>query len=112
MGPIKEIFDTTIELINSLQEKDRDQKVGKVQELLDNRERLLPTLKPPYSDEEMLLGQKLIELNKQLSVLLANEKADIQKDLIELKNKKTSNVKYENPYDSYTTDGVFYDKRK
>jgi flagellar protein FliT len=104
----------TTELIQLLEndEVKRDDKIASVEELLNQRETLIEAIQPPYTPEEMEIGMKINQLNGKLSQLLKLEKAVVQKDIRDLQNKKESNTKYVNPYQSLSTDGMFYDKRK
>ncbi|MGE6257356.1 flagellar protein FliT [Heyndrickxia sporothermodurans] len=115
MSVVQECYNLTEKLVTDLQlesEKERDVLIAEVTEILEKREQLLPLIKPPFSNEEMLLGTKLVELNKILHLLLNKEKQHIQKDINGLSKKKISMNKYINPYQSMQTDGYFYDKRK
>lgn len=112
MGPIQEIIENTLQLINTLQDEiDRDEKIVKVDDLLEKRESLLNQLEPPYSQEEMVAGQQIINLSNQLTDLLLKEKLTIQKDIKSLNQKKETSSKYINSYESISIDGIFYDKR-
>jgi len=111
---VKEFHEATIELIQILQSSqgERDEKVLKVEELLDRREVLMKEIIPPYTLEEAELGKQIVQLNSMLEQLLKAEKVSIQKDIKNLQAKKESNTKYVNPYQNLSTDGMFYDKRK
>ncbi|CAM3951883.1 flagellar protein FliT [Mesobacillus thioparans] len=114
MSVVIQFHHLTTELIQLLEDRgiDRDDKITRVEELLVKRETLIGDIHPPYSPEEMEIGKKLNQLNGRLSQLLKLEKAAVQKDIKDLQNKKESNTKYVNPYQSLATDGMFYDKRK
>jgi flagellar protein FliT len=103
----------TIEIIKLLESgEERDEKIAKVEVLLDERETLLKGIAPPYSPEDVEIGKKLNKLNLRLEQLLLAEKNSVQKDIKGLQAKKESSTKYVNPYQNITTDGLFYDKRK
>lgn len=114
MSAVKQFYQLTIELIQLLgkPQGDRDEKITRVEELLNQREALMKEIIPPYTPEEAELGKKLIQLNARLTQLLQTEKISIQKDIKGLQTKKESNTKYVNPYQNLSTDGMFYDKRK
>ncbi|MGE8206915.1 flagellar protein FliT [Heyndrickxia sp. NPDC080065] len=115
MTPIQECFKLTEEMIEVLQatnEEERDVTIEKVENFLERREKLLEYIKPPFSEEEQLLGDRLVLLGKQLDVLLMNLKQEIQKDMNGLNQKKKSLNQYANPYSNLQNDGYFYDKRK
>nr|WP_286183045.1 flagellar protein FliT [Bacillus sp. ISL-55] len=92
--------------------EERDEKILKVEELLEKREVLMKGIVPPYTLEDAELGRQIVQLNTRLDQLLIAEKIWIQKDIKNLQTKKESNTKYVNPYQNLSTDGMFYDKRK
>ena len=111
---MKDFFDTTVELMELLEKEkqiDRDEKIEKIEELLEKREGFMAGIKPPFSQVEQQYLQQLIDLNKKLNQLLEGEKNAIQKDINHLNKQKQSSEKYTNPYESLATDGIFYDKR-
>lgn len=113
MDKLQLYLDATKKLITFLEnEKNRDEKIAEIDKLLEERDALLPSIKPPFSLEEKEKGKELVNLEEKLKTLLATEKLAIQKDIKEANVKKASNQKYVNPYQSLQTDGVFYDKRK
>lgn len=114
MSALKQFYQITTELIQLIgkPQGEREEKITRVEELLDQREALMKEIIPPYTPEEAELGKKLIQLNAKLTQLLQAEKISIQKDIKSLQAKKESNTKYVNPYQNLSTDGMFYDKRK
>lgn len=114
MSAVIQFYQLTTDLIQLLENTDveRDDKIAMVEELLNQRETLIGAIRPPFTPDEMEIGKKLNQLNGRLSQLLKVEKAAVQKDIKDLQNKKESNAKYVNPYQSLATDGMFYDKRK
>ncbi|RFU63939.1 flagellar protein FliT [Peribacillus glennii] len=115
MSPLRRFYETTLELIDLLEgneQRERDEKIVLIEELLSLRDQLIKSIHPPYTEEEKELGLQLIALNNKLNILLTGEKAAIQKDIKQLSVKKESTSKYINPYQSFSTDGMFYDKRK
>lgn len=114
MESMQNFYDATNQLIALLkQEKiDRVVQIEKVQSLLNQREEILQSIQPPFSQQEQEIGKQLVNLNQQVEHLLQIKKLDIMKDIKQLHIQKTSNQKYTNPYESLAIDGVFYDKRK
>lgn len=114
MSAVIEFHQLTTELIQLLEtaEMDRDGKIARTEELLSQREALMKSITPPYSPEEVEVGKQINQLNMKLSQHLQTEKASVQKDIKGLQTKKETNTKYVNPYQSFATDGMFYDKRK
>lgn len=113
MESIQSFQKVTMALIEALQqEHDRDEKINKIQRLLNQREELLKTIQPPFSPQEKELGKQLIKLDQQVKVLMAEQKIDIMQDMKSARMKKQSNQKYTNPYESMGVDGIFFDKQK
>lgn len=114
MSAVKQFYQLTIELIQLLENplEDGEEKITQTEDFLNRRENLMKDIFPPYTPEEAELGKELIQLDARLIRLLEAEKSLIQKDIKELQAKKESNTKYVNPYQSLSTDGMFYDKRK
>lgn len=115
MNKVNKLYDYTDKLINVLEDGaklGRDEKIKKIQVLLEKRKNEISLLSAPFSEEEMELGKTIISMNQKLDLLLKNEKLMIQQDIQELHTKKEWNKKHVNPYESLLSSGVFYDKRK
>ena len=113
MTAIQAFQNITMELIETLQqENDRDEKIKKIQSLLNQREELLKLIQPPFSPQEKEVGKQLIKLDQQVKRLMGKQKIDIMQDLKSARMKKQSNQKYTNPYESMGVDGIFFDKQK
>ena len=114
MTAIQAFQNVTMELIETLQqeEHDRDERIKKIQSLLNQREELLKLIQPPFSPQEKELGKQLIKLDQQVKQLMGKQKIDIMQDLKSARMKKQSNQKYTNPYESMGVDGIFFDKQK
>jgi flagellar protein FliT len=111
---VQALYDQTVKLLDLLENKsgmDRDEKIKQIQELLELREIEINRLNGAFTDQEQELGAKLVNLNNRLTLLLEREKMVIQKDIKDLQTRKESNQKYINPYEGFSTGGVFYDKR-
>jgi flagellar protein FliT len=114
MSAVLQFHQLTNELIQLLEtaDLDRDDKITRTEELLNQREALMNAIVPPYTPEEMEAGKEINQLNMKLAQLLKAEKDSVQRDIKGLQSKKESNTKYVNPYQNLSTDGMFYDKRK
>jgi flagellar protein FliT len=114
VSAVNHFYQLTIELIQLLENSnlERDDKINKMEAMLNHREGLMINIAPPYTAEEVEVGKKINHLNIKLSQLLQAEKALVQKDIKVLQTKKETNTKYVNPYQNLSTDGMFYDKRK
>ncbi|MEK3887973.1 flagellar protein FliT [Bacillus sp. FSL K6-3431] len=102
-----------IELAKTVNHVDRDTVIFQIEELMQKREEILPTIQGPFSPQENKIGKQILKLNKELDPLLANIRIHIKKDLNQLEQKRASATRYSNPYASMQEfDGAFYDKRK
>ncbi|CAH0237460.1 hypothetical protein SRABI96_02839 [Peribacillus sp. Bi96] len=111
---IQTFHDLTAELLAVLEDQamaERDDKIERIIQLIDQRDELLSQIKPPFTGEEQQLGRATMLLNQQVDRLLMLQKQEIQRDIQEINKKKQSSNKYTNPYENLTIDGMFYDKR-
>lgn len=111
---IQTFHDLTAELLVVLEDRtiaERDDKIERVTQLIDQRDELLSEIKPPFTGEEQRLGRATMLLNQKVDHLLKLQKQEIQRDIQEINKKKKSSNKYTNPYESLSVDGMFYDKR-
>ncbi len=115
-GHLLKLYDVSVELkklSESINRTNRDEALPKVNELINERENLIKDIKGPYTDEEKLIGQKIVKINeeiqKSMEILLTN----VKKDIVQLKKNKSSNLSYINPYgETETTDGVYLDSKQ
>ena len=116
MGELKKFIVVTEEIITcatNVKQETRDQDIAKINELLDQLEDILAKIIPPFSKDELNLCEQLPAMNKRLEDAMTALQAMIQKDLQEVGTKKSTFMKYVNPYEATQThDGAFYDKRK
>ncbi|MBM7661581.1 flagellar protein FliT [Bacillus mesophilus] len=116
MSQVQEIYDLTTRLYELLKvegtNEERDVVIPEVDLLLIKRQELLDQLKDPFSDEEKLMGQEIIEMNRVIDEKMVHLKSTIQADINKLKKQKSSNEKYTNPYKNVSLDGTFFDKKK
>jgi flagellar protein FliT len=116
VSSVKALYLVTKELYDLLQEsistEGRDLLIPTIEDLLESRQRVMEQVKPPYTDGEKKLGAEVVKLNKVIDEKLAQLKQEVQIDINQLKKTKTSTNKYTNPYESVSSDGMFFDKRK
>lgn len=98
--------------LEQVNDENRESTIEEVEALLEKRQSVLGTIKPPYSQEEQELGKQMIAWNGQIDRQLAQLRLQIKRDMNGLTKKKTSVQKYSNPYESLQYDGMFYDKKK
>ncbi|HZG59694.1 MAG TPA: flagellar protein FliT [Anoxybacillus sp.] len=116
MSVVSELFSVTKELCELLEQparkEKRDETIEAIQRLLSQRDVLIQQLQPPYSEEEQELGMQMVSLNQSIAENLQQLKLQIQQDLKIIKQKKTANQNYRNPYQPLSIDGMFYDKKR
>ncbi|RBP00060.1 flagellar protein FliT [Rossellomorea aquimaris] len=100
------------EALEQVNDENRETTIEEVESLLEKRQSVLGTIKPPYTQDEQELGKQMIAWNGQIDRQLAQLRLEIKRDMNGLTKKKTSAQKYSNPYESLQYDGMFYDKKK
>ncbi|TFE03929.1 hypothetical protein [Jeotgalibacillus salarius] len=93
-------------------EETRDDWTSEVNQLLDEREKILPLIKEPFTTEEREMSNQIMQINNKIEEGLVKNRAVIQDNIHGLRAKKTNVKKYIDPYDQVNRDGTFYDKRK
>ncbi|MBU8881205.1 hypothetical protein BGM26_19970 [Bacillus sp. FJAT-29790] len=90
---------------------EREEYIGTIHQLLDEREQLLSQLPDLHALNENV-KEELIQLETKIQSLLSNQKSAIKQDLqlLQLQKKKTN--KYADPYGNVSVDGMFLDKKK
>lgn len=100
------------EALEQVNDENRESTIEEVESLLEKRQSVLGTIKPPYTQDEQELGKQMTAWNQQIDRLLSQLRLEIKRDMNGLTKKKTSVQKYSNPYVSLQYDGMFYDKKK
>lgn len=91
----------------------RDQVIESITEKITEREALLDQIKGPYTDEEMQLGKKAVELDQQLQSKLSTIQTAIKTDMRTAKKQQRTHSQYANPYNQVASaDGMYLDSRK
>ncbi|WP_100405447.1 flagellar protein [Bacillus solitudinis] len=94
------------------EDDERDAFIEKLNADIEKREGLIEQVNvDDLNDGEKKLGQEIVKLNQVLNKRLEQIHQEIRANLTQLKEKKNTGRKYENPYEGPTTDGVFFDKR-
>jgi len=116
VNPVNSLYRITKELHGILSEpvpqEKREEVIEKVSALIDEREQLIPKLKPPFTEEERKIGAEIVQLNVFIDSKLDRLKKEIQMDIANQKKRKVTTTKYVNPYQSAPSDGMFFDKKK
>jgi len=112
---VQHIYDLTKDIVSLLNnhEIEREQMISELTELLQKREQLLENLKSPYTEAEQNIGEEIVELNKTIDTKVEQLFTDIKSDLNKVKQKKSLNLSYINPYGNIkTTDGMYLDSKQ
>ncbi|MCT2537271.1 flagellar protein FliT [Aquibacillus koreensis] len=116
MSRMKKLHEVTIRLHEAVakdSEDQREEKIEKINHLLQEREEILKEVKPPYTDAEKQIGRHLLPINQEIDDKLQSVFFEIKKDMATMKKKKSSNTKYTNPYKNLSNyDGMFLDHKK
>ena len=113
---LKNLLEGTIEKVEKLAaEHDHETFIEVIEQAADERDELLKELN--LSDEERKTQQSIIdeviELDQQLNRMVHQYFDSFKREIIILKKKKDTNMKYTNPYSKMKSpDGAFLDKRK
>jgi flagellar protein FliT len=100
------------EAVEEVAAGNRDSVIEKIEKLLTERQSLLGSIKPPFTEEEQVLGRQMMAWNQEIDRKLILLRTEIKRDMNGLTKKKTSAQKYTNPYENLQHDGMFYDKKK
>lgn len=117
MNRLEALYQVTAELQELLEQeitaKNREQVILQVDLLVEKRGKYMEALEPPYTDEEIQLGQQLIPMNEQIQQLMNELFADLKTEMKQVKKQKKSNRSYVNPYKNVQAlDGRFLDSKK
>lgn len=116
MNPFKELFLVSRQLFQLVDEgveddEKRDKYVEELQQLLEKRETILKNIhREPTAGEKELLKQ-MVKWNEIMAPKLEKEMHAVNRKMRNLKKKKATGKRYENPYDHAPLDGAFIDKK-
>ncbi|MBE2906177.1 flagellar protein FliT [Anoxybacillus flavithermus] len=116
MSVVFTLLEATRQLANVLREpvskEKRDEVIARIEQLLEERERLLAKLPSSLTAEERKMGQEILALNAEIDEKLQQLKQQIQFDLKQTKKTETVVKHYNHPYEPLSIDGMFYDKKR
>ncbi|MGG1572342.1 hypothetical protein [Fictibacillus sp. NRS-1165] len=115
MGAISVLLEITHNLDghvkSGLPKEEREPYIERLNELLDQRERLLSEIPVTFTEEEKRMGLTILQLDEMVQPLLDRQLAEIRRDITLMNQKKTSSLQYANPYAAVSGDGMFFDKK-
>lgn len=116
MEVLEKVYELTKELTTLLEQpvtsKNRDDVMQQLNELIEERGKWMEQLSPPYSDEEMKLGNEIAKLNPKIQMKMQNLFTDLKTEMKQMQQQKKSQQFYTNPYKNVSTlDGTFLDRK-
>lgn len=117
MSRLNDLLEVTEKIASLLETKyetndERIVIIDRLNELLEERGKLIESIVPPYTEEEKEIGKRVIAHDKKIQESMENLYETIREDLKHLKQKKDSNKTYINPYGKMgTVDGMYLDNK-
>lgn len=99
-------------VVQTVGKDDRDSYIEKLSGLIEERTRIIEAIggvKP--SEGEAVILKRAVERNEQMGPRLQEVLNSVKRDMLQLKKKKQTGQRYENPYDHAPLDGAFIDKK-
>ncbi|WP_404454287.1 flagellar protein FliT [Virgibacillus necropolis] len=117
MSRLKALFEITKELEGVLNQPitstNREAIIEQINLLIEKRGSLMDDVIPPFSEEEKMIGKKLVIMNEAIQSKMVEVLNVLKVEMKQLKKQKKSNHNYINPYkDVRTMDGMFMDSKK
>lgn len=116
MDRLKVLFEITKELEDVLNQpitsKNRELIIEQVNHLIEERGQLMESVNPPFTEEEKMMGKKLVIMNDTIQSKMTEVLNVLKVEMKQLKKQKKSNQNYVNPYkDVRLTDGMYMDSK-
>lgn len=117
MERMEELYSKTKEILSLLhkvdnRDTDRDMIITEINQLLEQRSRILKEIVPPYSDEEMAIGKSVTVLDEEIEANMLALFNRVREDYKQVKKKKDLGASYINPYGNMkTVDGMYLDNK-
>jgi flagellar protein FliT len=94
-----------------LPKENREPYIERLNEFLEQRQVIMNKLPAVYSEEEQQMGKMIVKVNETIDPLLTRQLEEIKHNLSLMKKKKEKNVRYANPYQTLSADGMYFDKK-
>ena len=93
--------------------KNRAEVIDQVDELLEQRQKHLIQIYPPYSEQEKQVGKQVVQMNKHINQKMQIIFDALKKDIQQMNHQRKSTNSYTNPYKNVQTiDGMFMDSKQ
>lgn len=116
MQAVQVVYELTMHMLHLLQKRHQVERHDVIEQLthfIEKREQVLRKLSPPYSQDEIKIGRKIISLNKTIEQEMNALFTELKQDMKQTKRQRKSTQSYVNPYRSVQTiDGMFMDQKK
>ncbi|HLS06701.1 MAG TPA: hypothetical protein VK079_02020 [Bacillota bacterium] len=114
---IEKLYDLTEELLNLVIQKplnkNRESLINDINDLIDRREKCIKNIQPPYTENEVTIGQQIVQMDEEISQKMLHMQQSIRNEIKHMRKSKQSTTSYVNPYENVRTiDGMFLDQRK
>lgn len=116
MKTLEKVYEITVELKELLDQditsKNREETITRLNELIEARGKWMEQLKPPYGDEEKVLGEKIYTLNSIIQAKMQQLFTDLKLEMRQVQKQKKTKEFYTNPYKNvHVSDGTFLDSK-
>lgn len=117
MNRLEKLYEITIQLKEILDQEitsnERGAVIEQVNKLIDKRSVYLERVTPPFSEEESVIGKKLVLLNEEIQKRMLELFSDLKSEMKQVKKQRKSNMSYTNPYKNVKSpDGMFMDRKE
>src|SRR5690625_589473 len=117
MSHVRSVYEISKQLLKILNEhtsiNQREAAIKEIEQILEQRELLISKISPPYSEEEISYGKKVVKLNDEIEQLMSKWQVQLKDEMRNVKKQKSSATSYINPYkDVRHLDGMFLDQKK
>lgn len=100
-----------LHLKQGIPENNSDNYLKKLEDLFNERDKLVKQINPPTTEEEKKLGNKVKQINQEIEQLTKEMYRSVQQKITKMKKKQQTSNTYANPYEGFSVDGMFYDER-
>lgn len=113
MSIVDQLHDQTLKMAAEIAENPQSETlVEDFDAFLIERDELMRDIQHELTDQEKEKIREIIQTDQQMAKQLTVIQNGIKADIQAIQKKKTKQLNYQNPYQSITSDGVYYDKRK
>lgn len=100
-----------LHLKQGIPENNSDNYLKKLEDLFNERDKLIKQINPPTTEEEKQLGNEMMQINKEIEQLTKAMYLSVQQKMTQMKKRQQTSNLYANPYEGFSVDGTFYDER-